>query len=382
MSLSRRCLSNLDAAATVATVATVAILLLPVRSDAQAILKAGDSTFIRFGVSLQAWADFQEMPDATGTVKNGTQQNLFLRRARLMMVGQVVEDLSFYLQLDSSNLGKNKAAGAPFAPAVSVLDAFGLWRLSPSFQLQGGLFYVPFSRATLTGSRSFLTLDANPGAFIASAPTESISMRDTGFGAMGFLFGDRLQYRTGVYQGQRPPGSQASFRYAGRVQYEFFDAETGYLYQGYVYPGTNLGKKKILAVGVGSDNQGDYHAYSADVFADLPVGKGDAVTANASWFHYDGETRLPTFPRQNDYVLEAGYYVSSIRTQPFLQYFRQSFSDEASQANNLRKYQAGLNYYVSGQNLKLTAAYTRFVPDLASKVATNQFTIQLQVGYF
>jgi hypothetical protein len=365
-----------------AAIAALAVALLPAPADGQATIKASDTTFMKIGILLQSWADWQEVADASGTDTIGYQQNLFVRRARFQVAGQIAKDLTFLYVLDSSNIGKNKAAGTTLTATISTLDAFVVWKLAPEFQLQGGFFYVPLGRSTLTRSSSYLTLDAGPTSFLASAPTQSSSMRDTGFGVMGFLLGDRLQYRAGVYQGERLAGSKNPYRYAGRVQYEFFDTETGYLYQGYLYPGTNLGQRKILAIGAGSDNQGAYHAYAADIFADIPVGQGDAVTGSISWFHYDGEIRFPTLPRQNDYLVEAGYYVSSITLQPFLQFHAQNFSDAANDSKNSRRYQAGLNYYVSGQNLKLTAAYTWLVPKLSTAPATNQVTIQLQIFYF
>lgn len=359
-----------------------AAVLRPSHLSAQAIIRAGESTYVRIGILVQGWADWQQASDASGTVLTGTQQNLFLRRTRMLLPGQLTKDLYFYFQIDSGNIGKNKPPGA-LNPTVTFTDAFLLWKLSPEFQLQTGLFYVPTSRNALTGSRSYLTLDTGPTSFLEAAPTESnTGGRDTGIGVQGYVFGGRLQYRTGVYQGQRSTGSQNAFRYAGRLQYEFFDQDSTILDLGYVYPGTNLGKKKIVAVGVSSDNQGDYHSYNADVFADIPVGRGDAATSSLNWIHYDGETRFPTLPRQNDYLFEAGYFISSIQLQPFLQYHRQSFSDAAFQVNDSRRYQVGFNYYVIGQTLKVTPAFTRLIPDLGSKVATNEYTLQLQFAYF
>jgi Phosphate-selective porin O and P len=351
-------------------------------AQAQAVVMVNDTTFLKLGVLLQSRADWQEFASTDGTTTTGYAQNLFIRRFRFLVAGQVLEGVTFFYQLDNSNLGKNKASAAALANGLNTLDAFAMWKLIPGLQLQAGLFYVPMGRNVLTASSSALTLDTGPTSLLSNAQTQGNEFRDTGLGATGFFLNDHLQYRAGVFQGERLPGSKNSFRYAARVQYEFFDTETGYLHQGYVYQGTNWGEKKIVAIGAGSDNQGAYHAYAADAFADIPTGKGDAVTGSVNWFHYDGETRFATLPRQNDYLFEAGYYFSAVKLQPFLQFHGQSFSDAVNDSKSSHRYQAGLHYLVSRQNLKLTAAYTRLAPKLGSATSTNEFTIQLQVFYF
>jgi hypothetical protein len=43
----------------------------------------------------------------------------------------------------------------------------------------------------------------------------------------------------------------------------------------------------------------------------------------------------------------------------------------------------GLNWYVAGQNFKITPAYARLeVPNNPNVRGTNQFTIQLQAFYY
>jgi Helix-turn-helix domain/Phosphate-selective porin O and P len=344
-------------------------------AQAQAEIKINDTTFMKLGVLLQSWADWQELASADGTTTTGYAQNLFIRRARLVIAGQLVKDVTFFYQMDNSNLGRNKTSSTALASGFNTLDAWGLWKVAPGFQPQVGIFIVPFSRNEMGQASSRLTLDVSPLAFLGNAQTESNGFRDTGLGAIGSFMDDHLQYRTGVFQGERLAGSRNPLRYAGRVQYEFFDPETTY-----AYPGTNLGKNKVVAVGAGSDNQGAYHAYTADFFADIPVSDGDAATGSGAWLHYDGQTRFTSLPRQNDYLFEAAYYVSRAKVQPFLQMHLQRFSDAVNEAKDANRYQGGFNYYVHGRNLKLTAAYTRLVPKVG--VRTNEFTIQLQIYYY
>jgi hypothetical protein len=352
----------------------LAVALSATAARGQILVRAGDDAFFRFGLLLQGWADFEE--DATG----GTQQNLFLRRTRFVLEGAVVRDVTFLLQTDSPNLGKSTQTlpggpgGKSLGTGFQFLDAFADWRIADALHLLAGLYVVPLCRNVQQGSGSFLTLDAAAVTALSGPATQSTAFRDTGFGAKGYFLGDHLEYRASLFSGERQPGVKNPFRYAARVQYDVFDTETTYW-----YPGTTLGQKKILAFGAGSDNQGDYHAYSADGFFDLPVAGGDAAGGQLAWIHYDGETRFASLPRQNAYLAELGWYFSSAKLQPFAQLQTQRFSETSDAFRNVDRWQAGVNVYVHGQALKVTPAFTRQIPKDPAVAAASGFTVQIQV---
>ena len=174
-------------------------------------------------------------------------------------------------------------------------------------------------------------------------------------------------------QGVRDAASRNSFRTAGYLQYNFFEKE-----KGYVFAGTNLGKKKVLNVNGGFDMQKDYKAYSGDVFASIPVAKGDEIGGQVQWIHYDGGDFIKTIPKQDDLLVEAAYYLSKVKVQPFLKYESQKFAYDVDKAKDQDRFGGGLNYYVSGQNFKITAQYLRVDPKSSALKSTNQFTIQIQ----
>ena len=101
-----------------------------------------------------------------------------------------------------------------------------------------------------------------------------------------------------------------------------------------------------------------------------------------STVHYDGEDYLKTIPRQNNYLAERAYYISSAKVQPFVKYESQKFGDASSPSKDVTRWGGGLNYNVSGQNFKITAQYLRVEPKNSAINSTNQFTIQFQVFYF
>ena len=284
--------------------AAVAILA-PAPAAAQAVIKVNDNVNFKFGFQFQGWADWQQ-----SATTGGTAQNLFVRRARLLVGGQVAKDVTFFFQTDSGNLGKvNPATGVKQTNTGFVIqDAWISWKLNDAFILDAGHFLVPLSRNILQSTLSFFTLDISPTSTVMAGPTQTNGLRDNGFQAKGYLVdGGRLEYRAAVMQGVRDSASQNSFRTAGYLQYNFFETE-----RGYVFAGTNLGKKKVLNVNGGVDVQKDYKAYSGDVFATIPVAKGDEVGGQVQWIHYDGGDFLKTIPEQDDVLVEAAYYLSKV----------------------------------------------------------------------
>ena len=67
-----------------------AALLVAVPASAQVVMKVNDNVFFRFGIQIQSWADF--LQDAT---TRGYGENLFIRRARFLVTGQVAPNVTF-----------------------------------------------------------------------------------------------------------------------------------------------------------------------------------------------------------------------------------------------------------------------------------------------
>jgi hypothetical protein len=236
---------------------------------------------------------------------------------------------------------------------------------------------VPFSRTTLQSPASYYTLDVSPITTVGNAATQSSVLRDAGFQAKGFFLNDKLQYRWGVFSGQRDVNGRNSLRTAGYLQYDFFSAE-----KGYVLTGTALGKQKILAVDAGFDKQGSYRAWSANVAADLPVRGGDEIGAQFQYMYYDGRQKFLTIPAQNDYLLEAAYYIHQAKFQPFGKYDSQNFAADQNRTKNINRCGVGANYYIRGQSLKWTVQYLKALPQNSPLKPSNEFSMQLQLFYY
>lgn len=334
-----------------------------------AIQNADNTSNIKFGALLQTWADWSQSADTAGY-----SQNLYLRRFRLIVGGQIMPGLTFFAETDDPNLGKTVEGTKTISSGFIVQDAYLEYKKTDAIFLDAGIFLVPFCRNCINGASGLMSLDYGAFSFVASGPTHSVTGRDTGFQLRGYVLGDHLEYRAAVEQGVRDTASNNSFRFTGRVQYDFLDTEK----VPYFYSGTYFGTKKVLAIGGGIDTQKDYKAYAGDGFFDYPVGDG-SVTAETNFIHYDGGTTLD-IPKQDDFMVQAGYFFAPVKLFPYVRYENRHFVDSADQTNDQKRYLGGIGYYLKGQNANVKLGYTRVIPKSGS--ATNELTLQLQAFYF
>jgi hypothetical protein len=348
-----------------------ALMLLPTLAEAQITVTKEDVTF-RFGIEGQIWADWTQ--DSTAGVQ-GYQQNIYIRRARLLTGGSIGNDITFFVDTDSPNLGKTpKITTSGFI----LQDAFMEWAPSKILAIDGGFFVVPQSRNAIQSTLSYYTIDISPLSTVNNTSTQSAALRDLGFQARGFFLNDHLLYRVGEFQGERDANAHDSLRTAAYLQYDFFDTETDY-----TFIGTALGKKKIWAIDAGGDKQGSYRSLSANTAVDWPVHGGDEIGSQFQVMHYDGRNKFPAIADQNDWFVESGYYFRRVKTQPFAKFESQNFVAAANATKDIHRIGAGTNVYVRAQNLKWTFQYNRLLPQNGSPLKpSNELTMQLQVFYF
>ena len=350
------------------------LALVPAPASAQLQIKNEDVT-IKFGIQGQFWADWNQDATAASVGSQGYQQNFFLRRARLMMGGNIGDKISFFFQTDDPKLGitpKNLSTG------FILQDAFMEYKVNNYLQIAGGEMLVPFSRQGLQSTLSYYTLDISSVATPNNAALQQSALRDMGFQARGYFLHDRLQYRGGIFAGERDVNGRNPLRQALYLQYDFFSPE-----KEYAYAGTALGKRKILAIDVGGDRQSSYRGYSANIANDTPVNGGDEIGFNLQYLHFDGRQKFVTVPDQNNFMAEAAYYVHKAKFQPFVRAETQRFVAAVNDTKTINRVGGGVNYYIRNQNLKWTAQVLRALPQNGSPIRpSNEFTLQMQAFYF
>ena len=347
-------------------VAALALLLPAGLAPAQAVIKVNDDVNFKFGFLLQPQADWTQ-----NASNESYSQNLFVRRARLLVGGQVARNVTFFFETDSPNLGK-VVNGAKVTSGMIVQDAFLSWKLADELTIDAGLILTGISHNSLQSAASLMPVDYGPHSFLYSAPEQNVVGRDTGFQLRGYPAKKKLEYRVGIWQGARDAASRQALRWTSRVQYNFLDADTGFF-----YTGTSMGKKKIFAIGGGCDAQKDYKSYALDAYYDHPLGPG-AISGQVDWIRYDGGEFLKTLPKQDVIYGEAGYYISKAKVMPFLTI---SSKDIAStDTGDETRWSVGLGYMAFGHNFNIKAAYGKVDPKVGK--SADQFTVQMQAFYF
>lgn len=350
-------------------VALAAALVLFVAQAAvgQMQIKVNDNTNVKFGVLLQTQLDGQQ--DA---VSRSYAQNVFIRRARILIGGQITKDLTFFVETDSPNIGKSVTKGTKNQNvSIFLQDAYVEYKINDALAVDAGLMLISPSRNGLQSAASLMPIDYGAHTFGHSTATQSPAGRDTGIQLKGYLLGKKLEYRAGIFQGMRDAPNR-ELRTTARVMYNFFEPETGFF-----YTGTYLGKKKVLAIGGGIDRQHKYLGYAFDVFFDYPF-KSGALTTQLAHISYNGKTFLKSLPEQHDNLFEAGYLIGASRWMPVVQYANKGVSNGVK--GDEKRLGAGINYFINGHNANVKALVTRIESEGLDD--STQVTVQLQFFYF
>lgn len=346
----------------------IVLSVLVLASPATAQWQVGDDkTNVKFGILVQPRAEMIDGDD--------TAQNLFFRRLRLIAGGKLNDKITFFIDTDVPNLGKGEGAGGTKnAGDIFFQDVALMYQYSPDQYVDAGMLLPALSHHGGQSAASQLATDYSPYAFLASGPTTSRVGRDYGVRLRGYVAGDHLEYRAGVYQGVRGPGSSNSLRFAGRLVYNVFEAEKGLF-----YGGTYLGKKKVLSFGASIDTQEEYSTTAVDMYWDQPVGAGgNAVVVQADWMNHDGDTFLPSFPEQNILIVEGGYYFGGSKLLPFVQYSTRDF--DAATGVDEEKMLVGLGWMLDGHGRNVKFSWAQISPDGGDDL--TELMVQFQLFKF
>jgi hypothetical protein len=365
-------LMKIAGGAGIAVVILISVFLIPINANAQLEIKSADgNSSIKFGVLGQFQAE-----SITTTDGSATSKDLYLRRFRILFGGNIMEKLAFFTETDSPNLGKLAKSGETVAKGASDMylqDAFITYNQSNEFKVDAGMLLFPVSHNAGQSAASLLGIDYGPYSFLWSEPTACRVGRDYGIQARGYLANNHFEYRLGVFQGVRGENSTNPFRVMARAVYYPFQHESGFF-----YAGSYLGDKKVLGIGVSLDQQDDYKAYGADIFLDYPLANKDVITAQVDYTQYDGGDFITAIAKQNVIFAEAAYYFHASKVAPFVQLNIDNKSKESSADKKFM--QAGLAYYIKGQNLNMKLGVGKHSEDGAED--RTQVLLRIQAYMF
>jgi len=379
-------------------VQAVSLLLAGLSTSAQAgpTIPFNNESYLTFTYSVQAWGQNRGYTSATDS---GSTSDFFLRRNRLTFNGQVNDYVGFYSQLEAGNDGK----GGDVDKSVYFRDAYVTLDYTDPVRFIVGRFKNTFSRENLEDCFGPLTLDR--AEWLAYTPWGGT--RDTGAAVWGNLADGKFQYRLMVANGREGDNvPKKNPRFTARAHWSFFDPEAGY-----GYSGTYLGTKKVLTVGIAQDYQKDvaygdflsksnpqaYKASTVDFFYEQPFSSGTYTLSGAVMRYKTGnainaasvDPLLPQNSELSGGYLKGGYMLPGKIGMGRLQFFaRHEKSDyHLTSGYSDRKWNSvGANYYIDGQNLKITGEFAKVGfdkqnPNDPSQRDYNQATIGLQFQF-
>jgi Phosphate-selective porin O and P len=359
--------------------ATLALCVPTGPAHAVKIPLGTEDSSLNVGVLLQP--QLQLSRDAAPTGDVGT--DFFLRRARIIVSGNVTSKLSFFVEIDQPNLGKDGNWDAAFF----IQDAFLSYEFAPKIWIDAGMILAPLSHHALQGATSLNTVDYH-SALIRYPRGEGKIWRDAGMQLRGFS--GPLHFRFGVFNGVEGStgtnGAPATNpddlpRFVGHVRWNFLGTEPDFFLKGLYFS-----PEPLLSVGLGADYQPSAVladdqaranlAVALDVFLEKPLGEDQELVLQANVFRYDqGGVHNPA--SGVGAFVEAGYRLGSLEPVLSAEYFNARVADQ-----DLLALRPGLNLWFQRHtfNLKAELAISR-QGDLSTARTGVTGTAQLQLFY-
>jgi len=162
-------------------------------------LRLGEFFTFRPGIQLQitAQATQDSLPKANGD-PGDYSKNLYLRRSRFFFGGGIGKDITYFLLLETPNLGlaslnADGSVSKNFVP-FAFDDAFLDYKVNKYLSFQVGLFTLPFSHNLLQSTATYVSIDISAVSAAIIGVTQTQILRDTGvecFGPFGRLAEDQ-----------------------------------------------------------------------------------------------------------------------------------------------------------------------------------------------
>jgi hypothetical protein len=252
----------------------------------------------------------QALINENGAV-NGSDPSydIFVRRTRLLVNGDISQNFSYLFQIDNANFGKY----GNFSGRAIVQDAWIGW--APTgitggnvLYIDAGLLLIPISHHLLESTTNFITADVHTDEF--RFPVNPFQgLRETGVQVRGWWLDKKVGFRGGVYEGVAPiatpavPANTCSTngqgcvapsrnpQFAGFVNLDIIGSEEG----GWLYGAYKWGKAPIVSVGGSAvyqskavknafGNLADQKIFSADVYVNFPQSEDAELVLEATGY--------------------------------------------------------------------------------------------------
>jgi hypothetical protein len=306
----------------------------------------------KWEVGENAWLSlaFLGQAQATHTEDADQKNDFFLRRGRIILAGQVMDGVKFFVETDNDNAGKRGRDDQN--TGTDIQDAFIDVRLGHSNHwVEAGLILLPFSFENKSSAAKLLGHDYNLETIKL---TNTFVWRDYGVELHG-NFGSQFAYRVGVFDGYENDTAKnpdAGLRYTGHVAFNpIGEVETGWFMTQERFEGTYLslgagGDHQTDASGTSEDNGVDSTAFVVDLQSGFQLGDDHHLTVNDAWYNWDSAG----FDGNTAFV-EAGLLVGKVMPTG-----KWSMQDPEG-SNDINDYTLGVQYFFKRHNARAGLEY-------------------------
>lgn len=361
----------------------------------------GEGRALKFFYETQFGLTHRNMGSGVTGDRDTTDFNF--RRNRFGFIGRALPWLGFYVQTEYI---EDRVIGPLYVDLSNndedfyLLDAQLRFDFYDWLHVYGGKLKHSLTRENLEACFEPLTFDRS---LFVYAPFKT--SRDYGMLVFGNFYKNIFQYRFDIMEGKESGdlSPESAPRFTFRLHASLLDPETGYGYRG-----TYLGKKRVLTIGgsyqfepnpvyadtVHHTDAKDYSAYSFDIFYEQPSPYG-TFTASAAYLNVDFEDAYKKINpitgvrpdggvigqngERHGFYVKGGYMlpgkIGPGQLQFFGRYDKFKFAHYGADYyngydNDIDWYGVGFNYYIFGQDLKLTMEYSW--TDFEQEGATNR----------
>ncbi len=379
-----------------ASAVLAALSISATQAQAAGTITFGEDKYISVGFG--AIGSYNSVEDAAAN--NDDRSNDFsLDSARIYISGSMNKYIKGMLNTEKS--------GGGVGGNIEIIDANVQFQITPEIAIWAGRFLSPSDRANMAGP--YYSMGGGYWANVASRYgwNGGIIGRDEGVALVGSAFDSKLAYSFGAFEGDNifrfsgvgalseTAGDKDKLMYAGRLQYDFWDAEPGYY-----GTGNYFGAKDILAIGIAGRSKkdgvvgstlavGDYTSYSVDFLLEKKdVGPGTA-SFEAAYYDYDTDDVLLA-EQGTAYSAGAAYLFNAKvgwgQFMPFVRY--QKFAADGSTTGasvnstpdiDTKRYELGFNYVMEPYNAVITTAYSD--TKVTGGSSTNALKVALQFQF-
>jgi hypothetical protein len=341
----------------------------PMAAEAMPVPLPVDGVTLNIGVQLQMQVLANENGDASGSRWSA---DVFARRTRLLVNGDIGPSLSYLLQLDNANFGKY---GNTSGRAI-VQDAWVGWAPTGAHGsnvlfIDAGILLIPISRHLLESTTNFITADVHTDSFRLTG-NQFPGLRETGLQLRGWVAGKRIGFRGGVYEGTRafnvPGADRASLpQLAGFVNFDIIGSEEG----SWVYGAYRWSTAPVLSVGISGLYQS--HAVknavlptstqsfanqklaSAGLYLDLPIAGDSEVVLEATG--YSSGNGTASADTGKGFFADVGYRWRWLAPYASYEYFAADDCPRAAAAEQCLSGRSGQPHAADSRNAKVGANF-------------------------